>query len=65
MEKATTGKLEIGAPVMGLESSGGEDAGTVLAGDPIPPPPQLAVPTGAVSLASVMVALCSLVAFLM
>ena len=38
VEQAVSGKLEIGAPVMGLESTAPEDKGVVLAGDPIPEP---------------------------
>ena len=71
VQQATTGALEIGAPVMGLESSAPEDKGVVLAGDPIPEPScelsnTCVVPTeGASALVAMWVALIALAFTLM
>lgn len=71
VEKAQSGSLDLGAPVMGLESTDPEEPAEskVLAGDPIPEPPcELsktckveAAPAGAIySAATIWVALIAL-----
>lgn len=70
VEKAQSGSLDLGAPVMGLESTDPEEPAEskVLAGDPIPEPPcelsktcKVEAPAGAIySAATIWVALIAL-----
>ena len=74
VEKATTGGLDIGAPVMGLEElqTDPEVKPTLLAGEPIPEPPcertntcPIVAPEGAITMASLWVALLTFAMTLM
>ncbi len=69
VEKATSGNLDLGAPVMGLESTDPDEPAEskVLAGDPIPEPPcelsktcKVEVAPSGASVATIWVALIAL-----